>query len=392
MREVVIVAAVRTAVGKFQGALSEMTATQLGAAVVREAVNRAGIDPASVNECLMGCVLPAGLGQNPARQAALRGGLPDTVAALTVNMVCGSGLKAVTLGAQAIAVDDAEIVVAGGMESMSNAPYLLPQARKGLRMGDGKIVDSVIHDGLWCACDDQHMGLTGELVAEKHGITRQQQDAYALESHRRAVAAQREGHFQREILPLQIPGRKGSVAVFDVDESPREDASLEALAALRPVFKKEGTVTAGNAPGLNDAAAAVVLMSAEQAEALGISAMVRIKAQAQSGVEPKWVMLAPVKGVSNVLEKAQWTKDEVDLFELNEAFSVQALGVVKELGLDLAKVNVNGGAVAIGHPIGASGARVLVTLIHEMMRRDVKKGVAALCLGGGNSVAIAVER
>ena len=392
MREVVIVAAVRTAVGKFQGALSEMTATQLGAAAVREAVNRAGIDPASVNECLMGCVLPAGLGQNPARQAALRGGLPDTVAALTVNMVCGSGLKAVTLGAQAIAVGDAEIVVAGGMESMSNAPYLLPQARKGLRMGDGKIVDSVIHDGLWCACDDQHMGLTGELVAEKHGITRQQQDAYALESHRRAVAAQREGHFQREILPLQIPGRKGSVAIFDVDESPREDASLEALAALRPVFKKEGTVTAGNAPGLNDAAAAVVLMSAEQAEALGISAMVRIKAQAQSGVEPKWVMLAPVKGVSNVLEKAQWTKDEVDLFELNEAFSVQALGVVKELGLDLAKVNVNGGAVAIGHPIGASGARVLVTLIHEMMRRDVKKGVAALCLGGGNSVAIAVER
>jgi len=336
--------------------------------------------------------LPAGLGQNPARQAALRGGLADTVAALTINMVCVSGLKAVSLGAQAIMLGDAEIVVAGGMESMSNAPYLLPQARKGLRMGDASLVDSMIKDGLWCACDDQHMGLTGELVAEKHGFTREQQDAYALESHRRATAAQREGRFKQEILPVNIPGKKGAVTVFDADESVREDASMEALAALRPAFKKDGTVTAGNAPGVNDAAAAVVLMSADRAEALGLKTMVRIKAQAQSGVAPKWVMLAPVKGVTKVLEKAGWTKDEVDLYELNEAFSVQALGVTKELGLDLAKVNVNGGAVAIGHPIGASGARVLVTLLHEMIRRDVHKGVAALCLGGGNSVALAVER
>jgi acetyl-CoA C-acetyltransferase len=369
-----------------------MSATQLGAIVVREAVTRASIDPALVDECIMGCVLPAGLGQNPARQAALSGGLDDRVAALTINMVCGSGLKAVALGAQAIALGDADIVVAGGMESMSNAPYLLPQARKGLRLGDGKVVDSVIHDGLWCACDDQHMGMTGELVAEKHSITREQQDAYALESHRRASAARREGRFKQEIVPIDITGKKGAVTVFDNDESVREDASLEALAGLRAAFKKDGTVTAGNAPGLNDAAAALLLMSAEKAEALGLKPLVRIKAQAQSGVAPRWVMLAPVKGVTNVLAKAGWTKDEVDLFELNEAFSVQALGVTKELGLDLAKVNVNGGAVALGHPIGASGARVLVTLIHEMIRSDAHKGIAALCLGGGNSVALAVER
>jgi acetyl-CoA C-acetyltransferase len=392
MQEIVIVSAVRTAVGKFQGALSELSATQLGAVVVREAVVRAGIDPALVDECIMGCVLPAGLGQNPARQAALSGGLTDRVAALTINMVCGSGLKAVALGAQAIANGDAEIVIAGGMESMSNAPYLLPQARKGLRMGDGKVVDSLVHDGLWCACDDQHMGMTAELVADKHAITREQQDAYALESHRRATAARREGRFQQEIVPVNVPGKKGAVTVFDADESPREDASLEALAALRPAFKKDGTVTAGNAPGLNDAAAALLLMSAEKASALGLKPLIRIKAQAQSGVAPRWVMLAPVQGVTNVLAKAGWTKDEVDLYELNEAFSVQALGVTKELGLDLSKVNVNGGAVAIGHPIGASGARILVTLIHEMVRSDAHKGVAALCLGGGNSVALAVER
>ena len=392
MRDVVIVSAVRTAVGKFQGALSEIPATELGAVVVREAVARAGIAASSVDECLMGCVLPAGLGQNPARQAALRGGLADTVAALTINMVCGSGLKAVALGAQAIALGDAEIVVAGGMESMSNAPYLLPQARKGLRLGDGKVIDSVVHDGLWCCHDNQHMGMTAELVAEKHGFTREEQDAYALESHRRAAAARHDGRFAREIVPVNLPGKKGAATTFDADESVREDASLEALAGLRPAFKKDGTVTAGNAPGLNDAAAAVVLMSADRAQALGLAPMVRIRAQAQSGVAPKWVMLAPVLGVTNVLAKAGWTRDEVDLYELNEAFSVQALGVTKELGIDLAKVNVNGGAVAIGHPIGASGARVLVTLIHEMMRRDVKKGVAALCLGGGNSVAMAVER
>jgi acetyl-CoA C-acetyltransferase len=391
MRDVVIVSAVRTAVGKFQGSLNDMTATQLGSAIVREVVSRAGVKPESIDECIMGCVLPAGLGQNPARQAALGGGLADTVAALTINMVCGSGLKAVALGAQAIMLGDAEIVVAGGMESMSNAPYLLPQGRKGFRMGDAKVVDSMIKDGLWCACDDQHMGMTGELVADKHSITREQQDAYALESHRRAAAAWREGRFDAEVMKLEVPGKKG-VTIFDRDESVREDASAAALAALRPAFKKDGTVTAGNAPGVNDAAAAVLLMSADKAKELGLEPMVTIKAQAMSGVSPKWVMLAPVLGVRNVLKKAGWTKDEVDLYELNEAFAVQALGVTKELDLDLSRVNVNGGAVAIGHPIGASGARCLVTLIHEMIRRDAKKGVAALCLGGGNSVALAVVR
>ena len=392
MKDVVIVAAVRTPVGKFQGALAEMTAVQLGAVAVREAVRRAGIDAASVDECVMGCVLPAGLGQNPARQAALQGGLSDTVSALTINMVCGSGLRAVSLAAQSVMAGDAEVVVAGGMESMSNAPYLLPQGRRGFRMGDSVVVDSMVKDGLWCACEDYHMGMTGENVAEKYSITREEQDAYALTSHRRASAAWREGRFDAEVVAVNVPGKKGAVTVFARDESVREDASLEALAALKPAFKKDGTVTAGNAPGVNDAAAALVVMSAERAKALGLKALVTIRAQATSGVAPKWVMLAPVTGVQKVLKRAGWERDEVDLFELNEAFSVQALGVMKELGLDAAKVNVNGGAVAIGHPIGASGARVLVTLIHEMMRRDVHKGVAALCLGGGNSVALAVER
>ena len=398
MKDVVIVAAVRTPVGKFQGAFAEMTAVQLGAIAVREAVKRAGIDPASVDECLMGCVLPAGLGQNPARQAALQGGLADTVSAMTINMVCGSGLKAVALAAQAVMAGDAEIVVAGGMESMTNAPYLLPQGRKGFRMGDSVVVDSMVKDGLWCACEDYHMGITGENVAEKHSITRQEQDAYALASHRKASAAWKEGRFNAEVVAVSVPGKKGAVTVVARDESVRDDAvdrpaaALEALAALKPAFKKDGTVTAGNAPGVNDAAAAVVVMSAARAKELGLMALVTIKAQATSGVAPKWVMLAPVTGVQLVLKRAGWKRDEVDLYELNEAFSVQALGVMKELGLDAAKVNVNGGAVAIGHPIGASGARVLVTLIYEMMRRDVKKGVAALCLGGGNSVALAVER
>jgi acetyl-CoA C-acetyltransferase len=355
-------------------------------------VRRARIDAASVDECVMGCVLPAGLGQNPARQAALQGGLADTVSALTINMVCGSGLRAVALAAQSVMAGDAEIVVAGGMESMSNAPYLLPQGRKGFRMGDSVVVDSMVKDGLWCACEDFHMGVTGELVAEKHSITREMQDAYALESHRRASAAWREGRFDAEVIPVSVPGKKGAVTVVAKDESVREDASMEALAALKPAFKKDGTVTAGNAPGVNDAAAAVVVMSDAKAKELGLTPMVTIKAQATSGVAPKWVMLAPVIGVQRVLKKAGWDRDEVDLYELNEAFSVQALGVMKELGLDASRVNVNGGAVAIGHPIGASGARVLMTLVHEMMRRDVKKGVAALCLGGGNSVALAVER
>ncbi|SFS21361.1 acetyl-CoA C-acetyltransferase [Granulicella pectinivorans] len=391
MRDVVIVSAARTPVGKFLGSLAGLSAVELGAIAVREAVRRAGIDPASVEECVMGCVLSAGLGQNPARQSALRAGLADTVSALTINMVCGSGLKAVALAAQAIQTGAAEVVVAGGMESMSNAPYLLPGARKGFRMGDAAAVDSMVRDGLWCACDDQHMGMTGELVAEKHGITREQQDAYALASHRKAAAAWAEGRFDAEVVPVEIAGKKGAT-LFTRDESIREDTTLEALAALRPAFKKDGTVTAGNAPGVNDAAAALVVMSAERASTLGLKVLVRIKAQATSGVAPKWVMLAPVTGVQKVLAKAGWSREEVDLYELNEAFSVQALGVMKELGLDPAKVNVNGGAVAIGHPIGASGARVLVTLVHEMVRRGAKKGVAALCLGGGNSVALAVER
>jgi len=392
MRDVVIVSAARTPVGKFQGSLSELSAIDLGAIAIRAAVERAhGLAPADVSEAIMGCVLPAGLGQNPARQAALRGGLADTVSALTINMVCGSGLKAVALGAQAIAQGDAEVVVAGGMESMSNAPYLLPSLRKGARMGDTQAIDSMIKDGLWCACEDWHMGMTGELVADKHHITREEQDTYALNSHRKASAAQREGRFDAEIVPVEIKTKKGTTLVTR-DESIREDASLEALAALKPAFKKDGTVTAGNAPGVNDAAAAVVLMSADRARELGLTPLATVRAQATSGVAPKWVMLAPVTGVQKVLVKAGWSMNEVDLYELNEAFSVQALGVTKELGLDLARVNVNGGAVAIGHPIGASGARVLVTLLHEMQRRDVRKGVAALCLGGGNSVAMAVER
>ena len=398
MQEIVIVSATRTPVGKFQGGLSSLAATELGAIAVREAVNRARIDAASVDECIMGCVLPAGLGQNPARQAALRGGLSDTVSALTVNMVCGSGLKAVALAAQSVATGNAEIVVAGGLESMSNAPYLLPTARKGFRMGNATAVDSMIHDGLWCACENFHMGNTAELVAEKYAIPREEQDAYALESHRRATVAQREGRFDAEIVAVSIPSRGGPPTVVSRDESIREAAvddpaaALAALASLKPAFKSGGTVTAGNAPGVNDAAAAVVVMSAERARSLGLTPLATIRAQATSGIAPKWVMLAPIEGVRKVLARAGWTSDSVDLFELNEAFSVQAMAVRNELGLDPERVNVNGGAVAIGHPIGASGARVLVTLLYEMQRRNVHRGVAALCLGGGNSVALAVER
>ncbi len=403
MEDVVIVSAARTPVGKFQGSLADLSATQLGSMAVREAALRAGFGDAGfpvadISECIMGNVLPAGLGQNPARQAALRGGLANEVSALTINKVCGSGLKAVALAAQAILTGNAEIVVAGGMESMSNAPYLLPQGRKGFRMGNSVVVDSMVHDGLWDVFNDYHMGITGENVAEKHGITREQQDEYALNSHRKAAAAWSEGRFDAEVFPIEIPPKKkgGDPSFFKHDESVRgylsEPATIEALRALKPAFKKDGTVTAGNAPGVNDAAAALVLMSASRAAELGLKPMARIKAQATSGVEPRWVMLAPVTGIQKVLARAGWTTDEVDLYELNEAFSVQALGVMKELGLQQDKVNVNGGAVAIGHPIGASGARVLVTLVHEMIRRDAKKGVAALCLGGGNSVALAIER
>src|SRR5215469_2253871 len=330
MNDVVIVSAARTPVGKFQGAFSELTAVDLGAIAVREAVKRAGIDVASVDECVMGCVLPAGLGQNPARQAALKRRLKDEVSALTINMVCGSGLRAVALAAQSVMTGDAEVVVAGGMESMTNAPYLLPGARKGLRMGDSSVVDSMIKDGLWCACEDWHMGMTGELVAEKHSFTREQQDAFALESHRRASAAWREGRFDAEVVPVEVPGKKGTVTVVKRDESVRDDASMAALAALKPAFKKDWTVTAGNAPGVNDAAAAVVVMSASRAKELGLKPLVRIRAQATSGVDPKWVMLAPVTGVQKVLERAGWTADSIDLFELNEAFSVQAIAVTRE--------------------------------------------------------------
>ncbi|HEY5381047.1 MAG TPA: acetyl-CoA C-acetyltransferase [Acidobacteriaceae bacterium] len=391
MREVVIVSAVRTPVGKFLGGLSSLSAVELGAIAIRAAVERAGVAAEAVDECVMGCVLPAGLGQNPARQAALRGGLSDSVSALTINMVCGSGLRAVGLAAREIAEGDAEIVVAGGMESMSNAPYLLPGARKGMRMGNSTVVDSMVRDGLWCACEDFHMGETAELVADKHGITREEQDRFALESHRRAGEAWRQGRFDAEVVTVEVPGKKGSTTVTR-DESVREDTTLEALAALKPAFRKNGTVTAGNAPGVNDAAAAVVVMSADKARELKLKPMATIRAQATSGVAPRWVMLAPVIGVQRVLKRAGWVMSDVDLFELNEAFAVQALGVTKELGLDMERVNVNGGAVAIGHPIGASGARIFVTLLHEMQRRNVHKGVAALCLGGGNSVALAVER
>jgi len=392
--DVVIISACRTPVGKFQGSLSDLSAPQLGAIVVREAVLRAKLDPKQVDECIMGNVVSAGLGQNPARQAAIFGGLPPEVGAMTVNKVCGSGLKAVGLAAQALKTGDSLIVVAGGMESMTNAPYLLPQARKGYRLGNAQIIDSMVHDGLWDIYNNYHMGITGENVAEKYGITREEQDDFAVNSHRKAVAATKECRFKAQIIPVELPARKkGEVPIiFDKDESPREDTTIEILRSLKPAFKKDGTVTAGNAPGVNDGAAAVVVTSAKRAQELGAQPMVRIVAQATSGIDPKWVMMAPVSAVRKIWEKTGWKNEDVDLYELNEAFSVQALGVMRELGLDPNKVNVNGGAVAIGHPIGASGARVLVTLIYEMIRRDVHRGIAALCLGGGNAVAMAVER
>ena len=392
--DVVILSACRTPVGKFQGSLSDLSATQLGAIVVRQAVNGAGIDPATVDECIMGNVVSAGLGQNPARQAAIYGGLAPEVGAMTINKVCGSGLKAVALAGQAIETGNSTMVVAGGMESMSNAPYLLPQGRKGFRMGDAQVVDSMIRDGLWDVYNNYHMGNTGENVAEKYGITREEQDQFALNSHRKAVTAIKECRFKSQIVPVELPAKKKGAppVIFDKDESPREDTTIEILRALKPAFKKDGTVTAGNAPGVNDGAAALVVTSIAKAQELGAKPMVRIVAQATSGIDPQWVMMAPVGAVRKIWEKTGWNKEDVDLYELNEAFSVQALGVMRELGLNADKVNVNGGAVALGHPIGASGARVLVTLIYEMIRRDVQRGIAALCLGGGNAVAMAVER
>ena len=391
MRHSVIVSGVRTPTGKFLGSLKGFTAPALGALVVREAVARAGIEPALVDECIMGNVVSAGLGQNPARQAALNGGLPDQVAAMTINKVCGSGLKAVMLAAQGIATGDIDVAVAGGMESMSQAPFLVRGVRDGLRMGHGEMVDSMVHDGLWCAFEQCHMGMSGEVVAERYAVARDRQDAYAVESHRRAAAAIREGAFDAEILPVSIPQRKGPAVRFEHDESVREDTTLAALARLRPAFTPDGTVTAGNAPGVNDGAAAVVVMAADRASALGLRPLARFVGQATSGLAPKLVMMTPVDAVRRLLDKTGWALADVDLLELNEAFSVQAVAVTSELGLDPDRVNVHGGAVALGHPIGASGARVLVTLLHAMQRRSARRGIATLCLGGGNGVALAVE-
>jgi len=392
MRESVIVSAVRTPTGKFLGGLKDLAAPALGALVVREAVRRAGIDPKAVDECIMGNVVSAGLGQAPARQAALKGGLDSGVGALTINKVCGSGLKAVMLAAQGIATGDIDIAVAGGMESMSNCPYLLTRVREGLRMGDGTIVDSMIHDGLWDAFHDVHMGLTGEHVSEKYKVTREQQDCYAVESHRRAAHATREGWFTDEILPVSLPQKKGDPIVVSRDESIREDTTLETLGRLKPAFKKDGTVTAGNAPGVNDGAAAAVVMAAEVATRLKLQPIARILGQATAGLEPMLVMMTPVEAVRKVLKKTGWKIEDVDLFELNEAFAVQAVAVMRELGLDPSRVNVQGGAVALGHPIGASGARILTTLIYALKRTGKKRGIATLCLGGGNGVALAIER
>ena len=393
MDSAVILSAVRTPIGKFQGGLAGFSAPELGGKVVAEAIRRAALDPKQIEEVILGNVVQAGLGQNPARQAALRGGCDPKVAAMTINKVCGSGLKAVALAAQAVQLGESGIVVAGGMESMSNCPYLLPNARTGYRLGDQKVIDAMIWDGLWEAYENFHMGNTGELVAEKYGITRDEQDQFAYESHQKAIRARKSCFFESQILPIAVPQRKGDALMFNYDESPREDTTLEALAKLKPAFKKDGTVTAGNAPGTNDGAAALVVTSDRVAQTLGKQPMARIVAQAVSGVEPKWVMMAPVDAVEKLLAKIGWDRDKhVDLVELNEAFSVAAIAVTRQLRLNPEKVNVNGGAVALGHPIGASGARILVTLLYELQRRNVKRGIAALCLGGGNAVALAVER
>jgi len=394
MSDTVIVSAVRTPVGKFQGSLQSFSGPQLGALVVREAVRRAGVDSAQVDDCILGCVLQAGLGQNPARQAALYGGLEPAVSALTINQVCGSGLKAVALAAQAIETRNAEMVVAGGMESMTNAPYLLTQARAGYRMGNGTLVDAMIYDGLWEVYKGFHMGVGAEMIAAKYGISREEQDAFAVESHRRAAEATAAGFFRDEILTVEIPAANRGAAsrIFATDETIRANTNAEILGALKPAFQAGGTVTAGNSPGVSDGAAALVVASEERAQALGLNPMAVIRAQATSGGEPEWFGLAPIEAVRKCAGKAGWSLQDVDLFELNEAFSVQALAVNRDLDLDPAKVNVHGGAVAIGHPIGASGARVLATLLFALARHGKTKGIAALCLGGGNAVALAVER
>lgn len=393
MTDAVILSGARTPIGKLLGQLKDFSAVDLGVIAARAAIERAGIEPDIVNEVIMGNVVQAGNGQNPARQVALRSGIPNAVSALTINKVCGSGLKAVMLAANSIKVGEIEVAVAGGMESMTNAPYLLKGARQGYRLGNGEMLDAMIHDGLWCAFDNWHMGNTGEVVAERFSVTRDEQDQYALNSHRKAVAAMKEGRFDKEIVPVEIPQKKGSPLIIRTDEGPREDTSIEALGKLKPAFKKEGgTVTAGNAPGVNDGAAALVITSEQAAARLGRKPLARIVAQASSGVEPKLVMMAPVTAIRLTLERAGWDLADVDLIELNEAFSVQAVAITRELGIDPERLNVNGGAVALGHPIGASGARILVTLLHEMERRNARRGLAALCLGGGNAVAMAIER
>ena len=392
LRDSVIVSAVRLPTGKFLGSLKRFSAPQLGALVIHEAVQRAGIDAAQVDECILGNVISAGLGQNPARQAALKGGLPDSVAAMTINKVCGSGLKAVMLASQGISTGDVDVVVAGGMESMSQAPYILGRLREGLRLGNHTLMDSMVHDGLWCALEDCHMGLTGEEVSKRYGITREEQDTYALESHRKAASATSSGWLAEEILAVEIPGKDRKPTNFTIDESVRPDASSSALAKLKPAFASAGTVTAGNAPGVNDGAAALVVMSATRAASLNLQPLARIVAQAVSGLPPLLVMMTPVEAVRKVAKKAGWALGDVDLFELNEAFSVQSIAIIRELAIDPERVNVHGGAIALGHPIGASGARVLTTLLYAMQRRNVRRGIASLCLGGGNGVALAVER
>jgi acetyl-CoA C-acetyltransferase len=392
MENPVIVSAVRTPIGKFLGTLAGMQAQKLGAIAVKEAVARAGLKPEQVDEVIMGNVVGAGLGQNPARQAAIFGGIPDTVPAMTVNKVCGSSLKAVVLAAQAIKCGDAEVVVAGGMESMSNAPYIMKNARGGFRMGNQTVYDAMIHDGLWDAYNDYHMGNTGEVVAERWKVSREEQDAWAVGSHKKAIAAIDAGMFKREIVAVEIPSKNGDPVRFDTDESPRRETTIEALRALKPAFKKDGTVTAGNAPGVNDGASALVIMSKAAAKRLGLKARAEIVAYASSGLAPELVMMAPEKAVRMIWEKTGWTPDGVDLYEFNEAFAVQQVALQRVLGLNPAKHNVRGGAVALGHPIGASGARILTTLLHALEDRDEEKGIAALCLGGGNAVGMAIRR
>jgi acetyl-CoA C-acetyltransferase len=390
-KDVVIVSGVRTATGAFLGTLANLTASDLGGVVIKEAVARAGIKPEDADEVIMGNVVSAGMGQAPARQAALKAGMPPEVGCTTINKVCGSGLKAVVFAAQAIKAGDYSCIVAGGMESMSQCPYLLPKARKGYRMGDGVLVDSMIRDGLWCAFEDWHMGNTGELVADKYDITREEMDEYAVNSHQKAVAAGKAGKFKDEIVAVSVPQRKKDPIIFEVDEGPREDASIEKLSKLRPAFKKDGKVTAGNAPSINDGASAVVVMSRERAEKLGVKPIAKVTGYATGGTEPKWLMLAPVEAVKNLMKVTGYKIEDFDLVELNEAFSSQAIADIRELGINPDIVNVNGGGVALGHAIGSTGTRILVSLMYALKDRGLKTGLAALCLGGGNAVALSIE-